>query len=104
MAELRPFCPQCTSLEVEFGVIAQEADGGRPAKCLLCGWEGMERDIPAAAVAKDFWDIEKVGHVLLIVFAKHGVGPLVQALEYVGLVDPDDVEGKEEILDRKSVV
>lgn len=94
MAELRPFCPTCTCLEITFSELA-EGSGGRAAKCELCGWSGNEQDLVLVSSAEDFWDIERVGQVLLQVFTKHAIGPLIQALEHIGMVETEDIEGKE---------
>jgi hypothetical protein len=96
--EVAYFCPKCQSLEIEEttkGIII----GSSPnrARCLLCKWEGTTNELIGALAPTNefFWTPEKVANALLIGASKYAAGPLVQLLEFIGLV-PKIEGGKEE--------
>jgi hypothetical protein len=105
MAEARYFCPECGSMElsasVDEVVLAKSADslrGSESATCHLCGWSGTLKETLGAVSSEEFYDIEKIGNILLRVFAKHGTGPIYQSLVLVGLIEKDDEVAKDKVL------
>lgn len=82
------FCPVCQSLEIT--LINSLMSAEQKASCKLCGWEGERTKLLATigVERQNFWTGERVANVLLNVAAKHGAGPMIQALEYIGLVPP----------------
>jgi predicted RNA-binding Zn-ribbon protein involved in translation (DUF1610 family) len=90
MADARHFCPDCGGIDIQitrqFVLLAEAEDTGATAKCPNCGWEGPLSKTVGAVTAEQFWDIERVGEVLLRVVSKHAAGPFVQVMEFVGLI------------------
>ncbi len=108
MAESRHFCPDCGSIDIRAvdGSDLISTPGSRTMECPNCSWKGPISDTLGAVSSEAFWDIERVGDVLIRVLAKHGAGPLVQVLEFVGLLPrmktvsaSDDLPPKE-VLDK----
>lgn len=91
MADARHFCPDCGNIElvIEDKLLVHvrpESEGAHRAKCPNCGWEGPLSKTVGAVTSEQFWDIERVGEVLLRVVSKHAAGPFVQVMEFVGLI------------------
>jgi predicted RNA-binding Zn-ribbon protein involved in translation (DUF1610 family) len=90
MADARHFCPDCGSIDLQitrqFVLVSKEEDTGATAKCPNCGWEGPLSKTIGAVTSEEFWDIERVGDVLLRVVSRHAAGPFVQVMEFVGLL------------------
>lgn len=88
------FCPKCAYI----GVIVAKGQ----AECPLCQWKGEARETLGAITTETFWDEKKVGDLLIAILARHSAGPLVQALEHIGLlpkmvtIPTDLVEGTPE--------
>lgn len=99
MVEARYFCPNCGSIDlrVKAGDIIT-VKGSSTATCELCGWEGPLKDTTGAATTETFYDIEKIADILLRVVSKHAAGPLSQAFQLVGLLEPGDQEGLNKIM------
>lgn len=87
MREIAYFCPQCQGNEMELGAV-QDADGSVAAQCKLCKWSGRSTEIVGAVSPANaqFWNAEKLGNVMMIALARHGAGPLLQALELLGIL------------------
>lgn len=88
MADARHFCPDCGSIDLDMttkGGIITRPDTNT-ARCPNCGWSGPVSKTIGAVTTEQFWDAERVGEVMLRVMAIHGAGPLVQALEFIGLL------------------
>lgn len=87
--EARHFCPDCGSIDLEItNRELRDAEGkslGR-AKCPNCAWEGPLTQTVGAVTQGQFWDSKRVGDLMIRVMAVHAAGPLVQALEFVGLL------------------
>ena len=89
MAEARYFCPDCGSIDIILaGVDLVGPSGGSAgaATCPNCDWTGPISQAIGALSSERFWDVERVGSLLLRVVQKHAAGPMVQALEFVGLL------------------
>lgn len=90
--EVAYFCPSCQSIEVEISkaliIDPTKKDRGKTACCKLCGWEGSTEELIGAVSPQNeqFWDAEKIANLLMSVSLKHGAGPLLQALDFVGLL------------------
>jgi hypothetical protein len=78
MPTQQQFCPKCAYI----GVIVSKG----LAECPLCSWKGEARETLGAITTETFWDEKRVGDLLINVLARHAAGPLVQALEHVGLL------------------
>lgn len=96
MTDLQYFCPQCCGNEVRVERPVLLGTGPGHAQCPLCGWQGSADDVLATPTPdhKTFWDGERVANLLIYAATHHAAGPLVQALEVVGLVPR--VTGSEE--------
>lgn len=100
MAALVPTCPECASIDMVIERLNILTPGQNKAKCPNCGWEGETRET-IAAFFKDkdvVWSIDRIGAVLLGVVTEYAAGPMVQVFEFAGMVEPDDMEGKGEIM------
>ena len=90
MAEARHFCPDCGSIDLvierKYVTMSAAEDTGATAKCPNCSWDGALSKTLGAVSAEQFWDIERVGDVLLRVVQKNAAGPMVQVLEFAGLL------------------
>ena len=96
-AELRRTCPDCGSIDVETG--SNIVSGGNAlARCPNCEWTGVASQTVGVASSEGFWDIQRVGEVLLRVIAAHGVGPMCQVFEFVGLIEKGDQEARDRIM------
>jgi hypothetical protein len=98
MPEVRNTCPDCGSIDVEIARPGLHTAGEAEAHCPNCEWSGVERNTIGVVTSENFWDIERVGAVLLRVISKWGVGPMCQVFEFVGLIEKDDEEARSEIL------
>jgi len=96
MAEIHPTCPDCGSIDVETTTITAEA------ACPNCDWRGGSAETVGVASSEDFWDIERVGHVLLRVISKWGAGPMCQVFEFIGILEKGDDEARDVIMQAAS--
>lgn len=94
MAELRHTCPDCGSIDVVVSKIAVAAD----AHCPNCDWNGPGSETIGVASREQFWDIERVGAVLLRVISRWGAGPMCQVFEFVGLIEKDDQKARNRVM------
>lgn len=81
MTEARHTCPDCGFIDLMI-----EGEVIRKAECPNCGWMGPLQSTIGVATTEQLWGIERVGNVLLRTIAIHAAGPLVQALEFIGLL------------------
>lgn len=87
--DARHFCPDCGSIDL---IITNEelrdAEGKSLARveCPNCGFRGPISATIGAVTQQQFWDAERVGEVMMRTLAIHGAGPLVQCLEFIGLL------------------
>lgn len=91
MAEARHACPKCQYVDLEItqkGLLGASGESLSAAKCPACGWEGPLADSLGVIFNKPVWTIERVGDFLIQVMSKHAAGPMVQAMEHVGLLYP----------------
>lgn len=102
MAEVRYFCPECGAIDLNIhgeGLVDSEGLSTATASCPNCSWSGQLKDTVGAATTERFFDIEKVGEILMRVLSTRAAGPLVQVLEYLGLIprmaEYEDVKGAE---------
>lgn len=87
MVDARYFCPDCGSidLKIEQGGL-EVAKGTRECECPNCGWKGPIAKTVGAATTQQFWDTKRVGDVMIRTVGIHAAGPLVQCLEFIGLL------------------
>ena len=89
MADARHFCPDCGGIDLQisrqFILLDEAEDTGATAKCPNCGWGGPLSKTVGAVTSEQFWDINRIGDVLLRVVSKHAAGPFIQVMEFVGL-------------------
>lgn len=85
--EVGYFCPTCQGSELQLGTLA-DATGAVAADCMLCAWHGDTTQLIGALSPENsqFWTGERIGNVMLMAMAKHGAGPLIQAMELVGIL------------------
>lgn len=94
--EARHFCPQCGFIDIIIenqGLKGPDGKSLATATCPNCGWAGGLNET-LGGIGRGFWDAERVGNLLIGVLARSAAGPLVQALEYVGLL-PKEAQPKE---------
>lgn len=103
MRDVRYFCPQCQSIELEIskGLIIHAAEQGPTASCATCAWEGPLKECLGAIAPEgaQFWDANKVANLLLLVVSKYAAGPLIQVMEHVGLLPRERNSDAEELRD-----
>ncbi len=114
MADVKQVCPKCTNIELAFEevMLVVSADGtsnDQKASCPVCGWHGLANETVAAATLSQFWGLEKVGNFLLVLISRHAAGPLVQGLEFVGLLpaaktEPDEHVSTERLVEYNEMV
>lgn len=89
-ADARHFCPDCGGIDLIIMrpavTLAGAENSGSTATCPNCNWSGTLGQTIGAASREGFWDIDKVGYVLLRVVSKHAAGPFLQVMEFVGLL------------------
>ena len=102
MAEAHHFCPECGAIDLTVegrGVLDGEGTSVGTATCPNCSWHGPLSATTGMVSSESFFDINKVGDILLRVISTNAAGPLVQVLEYLGLIPRDadfvGVEGAE---------
>lgn len=92
-------CPKCgcPDLLVKKGsVIITGKD--RKASCPNCKWKGTLAEAGAIFTKEKVFDLKQVLNLLLHVTTKHAAGPLAQALEFIGLIEKDDVEARNVVM------
>jgi len=107
MSEVRYACPDCGGIDLITTTVGSliTADGQSPnnnAECVNCGWTGKVSETTGFATTEKIWSIERIGIVLLRVMATRAAGPLVQALEFIGLL-PRKFEEKESMTTEERV-
>jgi ribosomal protein S27AE len=102
VADARHFCPDCGSIDLVHTPIAGNV------KCPNCGWGGALSQTIGAVSREQFWDAERLAAVLLRVVTAHAAGPMVQVLEFAGILPRKigalEVRGREVIDGGKRVV
>jgi predicted RNA-binding Zn-ribbon protein involved in translation (DUF1610 family) len=89
VVEARYFCPDCGSIDLQIFNAELCDDEGKSlgrAECPNCAWKGPLTATIGAMTTERMWDANRVGDLMLRVMAVHAAGPLVQALEFVGLL------------------
>lgn len=61
-------------------------DGDFPASCPLCGWAGPASNTLGTITSESFWTSDRVLGTLLNTAIRTASGPMVQALEFMGLL------------------
>jgi hypothetical protein len=87
--EAHHVCPDCGSIDLELEQQSLHGPTGAPlgrATCPNCAWTGALRDTHGFATTEALWTVERVADLLLRVCAVHAAGPIVQSLEFVGLI------------------
>lgn len=102
MPDLKYFCPDCGAIELDINrspIITGPGDegGAGTASCTNCAWEGPISSMIGAATTQQFWDAERVGDVLLRVLAKTAAGPMIQCLEFIGILPKYKTEPDEDV-------
>lgn len=84
--ETRHVCPQCANIELEVSEAQVIADGPSASKayCPACQWAGPLNEVQLLASSDAMWDLQRTWNLLLVVMHKHGAGPMIQALEFLG--------------------
>ncbi len=86
------FCPKCQANEVEvaFPTILDptKTNDGATYRCQLCGASGAAEELIGALAPEneEFWTGERISNALIVAIAKHGVGPISQVLQMIGLI------------------
>ena len=91
MAETHYACPDCGSIDLEIsgeGLRDVDDKSLARAECPNCAWAGALKDTVGFATTENVFTAERLGEVMLRVSAKHAAGPLVQVLEWAGLLPP----------------
>jgi len=112
MTEARYFCPDCGSIDLvveKSDVLTAAGGSGSTARCPNCEWQGALSSTIGAVSAEQFWDVERVANLLLRVVQKNAAGPMVQSLEFVGILPrmksaPDDQTSLENLESHNRVV
>lgn len=87
MADARHFCPDCGSIDLVIDpLVLAGAEASRNASCPNCSWQGTLSKTIGAVTSEEFWDAERIGDVLIRVIHMRAAGPLVQTLEFIGLI------------------
>jgi hypothetical protein len=87
--EARHCCPDCGSIDLVVtskGLLGADGKSLSRATCPNCAWEGPLKDTIGLATTEQVWTTERIAEVMLRVSSKHAAGPLIQLLEYIGLV------------------
>jgi len=82
-------CPECGCIDLEvkgIGLVDAENMSMATASCPNCQWNGSTRDTVGMATTERLWTIERLGETMLRVSTKHAAGPIVQLLEFSGLL------------------
>lgn len=82
-------CPECGCPDLiieKKGLVDSSGGSLATAECPICTWEGKLSDTVGMATTEQLWTIERIGDLLLKVTHKHAAGPMIQALEHVGLI------------------
>jgi hypothetical protein len=90
--DIQYFCPKCQGMELRIKqpeiYDVTKKNGGATAHCPLCNWTGLAEEVVAALRPEnaEFWTSDRVANVMLYALTKHAVGPVLQALELVGML------------------
>lgn len=97
MADERYFCPDCGCIDIITKdaplVLSQDGSSALTHTCPNCGWEGSEEDTLGAYTSEKLWGIEEYAEALLRVLAIHATAPMIQLLEFQGLI-PREAEAE----------
>lgn len=89
-------CPDLLGEKQDSTIITSLKD--RKVSCPNCKWEGTLNQAGGIFTKEKAYDLKQVMNLLLHVTAKHASGPISQALEFIGLLDKDDVEGRNVVM------
>lgn len=87
----------CPDLVAEKTNLVVEAKN-RHAACPNCKWEGPLSEAAGIYTKNKVYDTKAVVNLLLFVTTKHAAGPIAQALEFIGLLEKDDQEGRDIVM------
>lgn len=93
-------CKQCGCpdlMEPQKSAIVLEAKH-RKVSCPNCKWEGPLSEAAGIYTTEKVYDTKEVLNLLLYVTTKHAAGPIAQALEFIGMIEKDDAEGRNIIM------
>ncbi len=88
-AEAHYTCPDCGSIDLAIrgeGIKDSEGKSLARATCPNCAWDGNLSDTIGFATTETVWTVERIAEVLLRVSTKHAAGPIIQVLEFSGLI------------------
>lgn len=99
MANQLYICRQCgcPDLVMPKGSLILEAKDCVVA-CPNCKWEGPLTEAAGIYTKEKVFDLKSVMNLLLHVTTKHASGPLIQAFEFIGLLEKDDIEGRNKVM------
>ena len=89
MADARYFCPTCGCIDIIEGVptiLTKDGTSANTHTCPNCGWSGTEEEAHGVYTSDKMWGIEQIAEVMLRVLAIHAAAPLIQMLEFQGLI------------------
>jgi len=99
MPDARYFCPTCGCIDViapnSSFILTSEGASMAQHTCPNCGWRGSEEEALGAYTEEKMWGIEEYAEVMLRVLAIHATAPLIQLLEFQGVI-PREAEAKTE--------
>lgn len=102
MAESRHTCPKCGAIDLNIKVSGIVDSGGNSVGSTAtcgCGWQGPLNESVGVITTENFFGIEDLAHLMVMLVAKNLAGPLWQLLVFTGLVEQDDEIGRKKILD-----
>lgn len=87
-------CPDLVTEKTSLVIEAKD----RKAACPNCKWEGPLSEAAGIYTKDKVYDTKEVVNLLLHVTTKHAAGPIAQALEFIGLLEKGDDEGRNVIM------
>ncbi len=87
----------CPDLEMPKTTIVVDAKD-REVSCPNCQWKGPLSETAGIYTSEKVYDTKAVLNLLLFVTTKHAAGPIAQALEFIGMIEKDDQEGRDVIM------
>lgn len=87
----------CPDLEMPKSTIVVDAKD-REVFCPNCKWRGPLTETAGIYTSEKVYDTKAVLNLLLYVTTKHAAGPIAQALEFIGMIEKDDQEGRDVIM------
>lgn len=82
-------CPDCGSIDMKVagrGILKADGTSTSTAVCPNCGWSGPLSETHGFVTTEDMFTTERLAGVMLRVVTKHAAGPLVQVLEFAGII------------------